>query len=58
MVKKIEKDLDVIVSSNLKQTMHVSEIVKRAEMALSILKKTVISEDKKVFLNPLRDIRI
>ena len=38
------------MSSNPKQTMHVSPIVKCVEMALSILERAIISRDKKVFL--------
>lgn len=44
------KDLGVTVSSNLKFSTHISQIVKRAERVLAILRRTIISRDKKVFI--------
>ena len=45
-----EKDLGVYVSHDLKSSHHVSCVVRKAEMVLGILKRSIISRDRKIFL--------
>ena len=45
-----ERDLGVIIDNNLKPSKQVANAVGKAQAALSILKRTVVSRDKSIFL--------
>ena len=46
----VEKDLGVLVRSDLKSSSHVSAIVQKAEKCLAVLKKNIVSRNKEVYL--------
>ena len=45
-----EKDLGILIRSDLKSTSHVSLIVQKAEKCLAVLKRNIVSRDKNIFL--------
>ena len=51
LAKNCEKDLGVLIRDDLKFSTHVTQAVNKAESALGVLRRFVISRDKKIFLN-------
>ena len=45
-----EKDLGILIRSDLKSSLHVSFIVQKAKKCLAVLKRNIVSRDKTVFL--------
>ena len=45
-----KRDLGVLISSNLKPSSHIAQIIKCAEMCLAVLRKTIVCRDKVIFL--------
>ena len=45
-----ERDLGVLISNNLKPSSHIAQIVKCAEMCLAVLRRTIVSRDRAIFL--------
>ena len=52
----VEKDLGVLVRSDLKSSSHVSAIVQKAEKCLAVLKKNIVSRNKEVYLKLYKQI--
>ena len=52
----VEKDLDVLIRSDLKSSSHISAIVQKAEKCLAVLKRNIVSRNKEVYLKLYKQI--